>query len=57
MIEKFNDLHQFWTFILIFHNNSQIKTTCAGMLTVSKSGPISSRVNDYTDLVLICVLL
>lgn len=29
---------------------------CAGMFTVLKLAPISNQVNDYTDLLLICVL-
>lgn len=45
--------------IYLFYHKTQarIKIPCAGMFTILESGPISDQVNDYTDLLLMCLLL
>lgn len=44
---------------MIFYNKNQdrIKIPSAGMFTILESGPIFDPVNDYTDLLLMCLLL
>ncbi len=49
--------------MLIFYNKTEAskkkkkkKKTCAGMFTFFEIDPMSDQVNDYTDIVLICML-
>lgn len=44
-------------FFKLYKTHARIKIPCAGMFTILESGPISDQVNDYTDLLLMCLLL